>query len=193
MLVTSTRKPLIPSSLCTTDRGSSTRHTSGRSMRCQVLQIDGSGKELRRFHDTAKQYLRALKAVEEDPNRSFVTALLELKRDKGTMFEWQNVSQDARKIPHYDDLLEFLNLRAQASETCSNEPKKSHFSKKTNPRSATSFAANAQEVTSDCFLYKTLKHPLYSCPQFRSLPHDKMLSTIRSSNVCLNSLKPGHF
>ena len=30
--------------------------------------MDGSGKELRRFHDTAKQHLRALKAMKKDPN-----------------------------------------------------------------------------------------------------------------------------
>ncbi len=38
-----------------------------------------------------------------------------------------------------------------------------------------------------------MKHPLYACPQFRLLTHDKMLSTVRSNNVCLNCLKPGHF
>ena len=48
---------------------------------------DGSSKELRRFHDTVKQHLRALKAMKEDPTGSFITALLELKLDKETMFE----------------------------------------------------------------------------------------------------------
>ena len=104
---------------------------------------DGSGKELRRFHDTAKQHLRALKAMKEDPNGSFITALLELKLDKGTMFEWQKASQEAKKIPHYDDLLEFLNLRAQASKTCSSELKRSHSSRRANPKSATSFATRS--------------------------------------------------
>ena len=33
---------------------------------------DGSGKELRRFHDTVKQHLRALKAMKEDPTGSFI-------------------------------------------------------------------------------------------------------------------------
>ena len=36
-------------------------------------------------------------------------------------------------------------------------------------------------------------HSLYVCPQFKLLSHDKMLSTVRSSNVCLNCLKPGRF
>lgn len=33
-------------------------------------------------------------------------------------------------------------------------------------------------------------HSLYVCPQFKLLSHNK---TVRSSNACLNCLKPGHF
>ena len=40
---------------------------------------------------------------------------------------------------------------------------------------------------------KLRKHPLYACPKFKVLPHDKMLSTVRSSNKCFNCLKSGHF
>ena len=131
--------------------------------------------------------------MKEDPTGSFITALLELKLDKDTMFEWQKASQDARKIPHYNDLLNFIDLRAQASETCSSETKKHFPTRKVTPKSAAAFAANAFEATPNCFLCKTLKHPLYTCPQFKILPYGKMLSTIRSNNVCLNCLKPGHF
>ena len=37
------------------------------------------------------------------------------------------------------------------------------------------------------------KHPLYACQKFKYFPHDKMLSTLRSNNLCMNCLKPGHF
>ena len=47
--------------------------------------------------------------MREDP---FITALLELKLDKDTMFEWQKASQDAKGIPYYNNLLAFLDLRA---------------------------------------------------------------------------------
>ncbi len=78
---------------------------------------DGSGKELRRLHDVAQQHLRALKAMGHEPPDAFITSLLELKLDSSTMFEWQKHTQDQVDIPHYDELLEFLNLRAQAAET----------------------------------------------------------------------------
>lgn len=77
---------------------------------------DGSGKELRRLHDTAQQHLRALKALGHDPSGSFITSMLELKLDVNTMFEWQRHSQDSADVPHFKLLLEFVNLRAQASE-----------------------------------------------------------------------------
>ena len=77
---------------------------------------DGSGRELRRLHDTAQQHLRALKALGYEPSGSFITSLLELKLDVNTMFEWQKHSQVTTDVPHFNDLLEFINLRAQASE-----------------------------------------------------------------------------
>ena len=55
---------------------------------------DGSGKELRRLHDTLQQHLRALKSMKLEPNSSFITSVVELKLNTDTMFEWQKHSQD---------------------------------------------------------------------------------------------------
>ena len=37
------------------------------------------------------------------------------------------------------------------------------------------------------------KHPLYMCPQFKALTHDKKIATLKSQDRCLNCLRPGHF
>ena len=154
---------------------------------------EGSGKELRQLHDTVQQHLRALKAMGHEPSGSFITSLLELKLDTNTMFEWQKASQDSADVPHYAKLLEFFNLCAQASETCSGDTKKiPRDLKKPNQRGVTSFTASTGDGIPNCTLCKTQVHPLYVCPQFKSLPHDKMLTVIRSNNLCLNCLKPGH-
>ena len=85
---------------------------------------DGGGKELRRLHDVLLQHLRALKTMKSEPDPSFVTSLVELKLDPTTLFEWQKHSQGTvEEVPHYNKLLEFLDLRAQASEAFSS-PKK---------------------------------------------------------------------
>ena len=71
---------------------------------------EGTGRELRRLHDTVQQHLRALKAMDYEPSGPFITSTLELKLDPNTMFEWQKHSQRSAAVPHYQDLLEFINL-----------------------------------------------------------------------------------
>ena len=85
---------------------------------------DGSGKELRRLHDTIQQHLRALKALGHEPSAAFITSMLELKLDVTTMFEWQKHSQSSTDVPPYQELLEFIDLRAQASEASNSDPTK---------------------------------------------------------------------
>lgn len=165
----------------------------------KVLEIpplkEGSGKELRHLHDVAQQHLRALKSMGQEPSGAFITSMLELKLDAGTMFEWQKHSHDEADVPHYQDLLDFINLRAQASET--SVPPEGH--KKTsgngrgfNPsRSVTSLTANTG--SSVCVLCKPSKHPLYSCPKFKSMSLNERQATVKGSNVCMNCLRSGHF
>ena len=57
--------------------------------------------------------------MDYEPSGPFITSIFELKLDPNTMFdhEWQKYSQSSTAVPHYQDLLEFINLRTQASET----------------------------------------------------------------------------
>ena len=152
---------------------------------------DGSGKELRRLHDTVQQHLRALKAMDYEPSGPFITSVLELKLDVNTMFEWQKHSQDSTDVPHYLKLLEFVNLRAQASETPTSTQRVTRSFSSTKP--VASFAANADETSANCSLCKNEKHPLYVCPRFKALSHDKMVSTLKDNKCCMNCLRSGHF
>ena len=167
---------------------------------CEVPPLkEGTGKELRRFHDILQQHLRALKAMGHEPSGSFTTSMIELKLDPSTMFEWQKCSQRSADVPHYSELLEFLNLRAQASETCTSDTRRTprsdtHPAKKSQPnKPIASFAVSTSESVAGCILCKPEKHPLYACPRFKVLPRDKMVSIIRDNELCMNCLKPGHF
>ena len=131
---------------------------------------EGSGKELRRLHDTVQQHLRALRAMDYDPSGPFITSILELKLDTNTVFEWQKFSQDSADVPHYLKLLEFINLRAQASESSISEhkraPRGEDYSRKVTAtgKPIAAFAASATDSTTNfCVLCKTDKHPLYAC------------------------------
>ena len=156
---------------------------------------DGNGKELRRLHDTVQQHLRALKAMHYEPSGPFVTSFLEMKLDQDTAFEWQKHSQSKTDVPHYQELLDFLNLRAQASETSvSDKKKKDAPPLKGSNRQFTFFSTDDDGTPGkSCVLCQTNKHPLYTCAKFKSLPHDRMLSTLREHNLCMNCLRPGHF
>ena len=86
---------------------------------------DGTGKELRRLHDEVQQHLRALRSMGYEPSGAIITSILELKLDPTTLFEWQRESKTSTSVPHFSELMQFIDLRAQASET-SNPEKKQH-------------------------------------------------------------------
>ena len=113
--------------------------------------------------------------------------MIELKLDVDTLFEWQKHSQSSTEVPHFEKLLEFIDLRAQTSETsCVTHKKKP-------PNRVTSFAANTNSSGNNCFVCKTEKHPLYVCAKFRSLSHDEKVSVLKTNNLCSNCLTSGHF
>ena len=87
--------------------------------------------ELRYLHHTVQQHLCALKTMRHETSGSFITLLLELKLDSNVIFEWQKFSKDSENVPHYSRLLEFLNLRAQPSETCTSETRKARTRRST--------------------------------------------------------------
>ena len=62
-------------------------------------------------HDMVQQHIWALKAMEHEP---FLTSPIEFKLDSTMMFEWQRLTQDSIDIPHFQNLLHFINLCAQA-------------------------------------------------------------------------------
>ena len=103
------------------------------------------------------------------------------------------------EVPHYKDLLEFINLRAQASESISSVTKKFTRTENRLPRwvppskPIASFATSASNTDDNCALCKNEKHPLYACTRFKSLPPDKMTSTLKANELCFNCLRPGHF
>ena len=181
---------------CLTDRFDRPRliHQAHVKMIVDASPIrDGSGRELRRLHDVVQQHVRALKSMELEPSPSFITSLIELKLDATTMFEWQRHTQAQNEVPHYQEMLKFLDSRAQASEISTPPKKKSDTPRKPwNPKPVNSFTANC-DTTSQCPLCKTEKHPLYSCQKFRSSSHDKKLTVVKSNNICLNCLSKGHF
>ncbi|XP_068735634.1 uncharacterized protein [Montipora capricornis] len=77
---------------------------------------DGSSGELRKLHNTLQHHLRSWKAMEQLDFERFMTALGECKRDNLTIVEWQKSTQTEKDVPGYEKFLDFLDLRATATE-----------------------------------------------------------------------------
>ena len=159
---------------------------------------EGSGKELRCLYDAILQHIRALKTMDGDLTCAFLTSIIELKLDPETMFEWQKHSQEQKTTAQYEDILGFIDLRAQASETAALGKKQvkvnqtggikpHHFG-----RNVTSFAAHADSKP-HCVLCEPKRHPLYACPKFKGMALVEKLSTLQDKHLCKNCLGGGHF
>ena len=153
---------------------------------------EGSGRELRRLHDNVQQHVRALKTLGCDLPGKFLTSLIELKLDVDTLIEWQKHSQAETDVPHYQDLLDFIDLRAQASEASCAAPKK-QMQPSRKPHSGVTSYATSSDVDNSCVVCKTKKHPLYICTKFKAMsPEDKM-QVVKVHHLCANCLGGGHF
>ena len=132
----------------------------------------------------------------KEPPGPFITSVLELKLDANTMLEWQKHSQDSAEVPHFNDLLEFLNMCAQASEV-SDQGKRNKSDvqgkRQSSGKPVASFVGNASNPAAHCVLCKNDKHPLYVCPKFKSLSHEQMVTTLKEHSVCMNCPRPGHY
>ena len=53
--------------------------------------------------------------------------MIETRLDRSTMLEWQKHTQENPNVPHYAEILEFIDLRARASETVLRQGPKRHF------------------------------------------------------------------
>ena len=65
-----------------------------------------------------------------DSLQTFMLSVIELKLDLCSMFAWQNHSKDQRKVPQCTDLLDFIDLHAEALENIAQEGNRKHDSKK---------------------------------------------------------------
>ena len=122
---------------------------------------DGTGKELQILHDTVVQHLRALTALGHEPSKQFITSLLELKLDSTTMFEWQRHSQEHNDVPDCDELLAFIDLRAQAAVATVPDKKSrgSHLPPSNKAKPLPALAVSTKKAEGSYIVCKGEKHP----------------------------------
>ena len=81
------------------------------------------------------------------------------------MFEWQRHSQSSTDVPHYSQVLEFINLQAQASEAAviDNAKKSFRFDTQTAKKGkAVASLVGSADTSHNFVACKSEKHPLYN-------------------------------
>lgn len=98
-------------------------------------------------------------------------------------------------VPHYWDILDFLDLRAQPSEPSIPGPIKKQLVTpgKKFGKTVTSFTASADSGGRHCVVCTSERHPLHVCPRFKRMSHEDRRSTVKKNKLCLNYLSGGHF
>ena len=98
------------------------------------------------------------------------------------------------EVPHYKKLLDFIDLRAQASEASVGPGKKFGNGSKnlSGNQKVVSFAGTADSIPI-CIVCESGKYLFYMCAKFKAFSHEKMLSTLKANGLCINCLKSGHF
>ena len=127
-------------------------------MRAPTLK-DGSGKELRCRHDELSQHLRPLRAMKYEPSGPFITAVIEEKLGQMTTFKWQRHSQESPDVPHYNDLLRFLDLRAQVTGTDAHEAQRRVHQPGRRTSAQYSKVSYLVGISDSCTVCKKGKHP----------------------------------
>ena len=112
------------------------------------------------------------------PSGPFITLLIEMKLDRSMMFEWQKHTQENSDVPHYSEILNFIDLRARASKKVVCEPPKCHSqsASKSNTPIRTTYVVNAVTACMSC---SVRKHPLYVCRKFRSVSSEQRMNLVR--------------
>ena len=129
------------------------------------------------------------------PSGAIVTALREMKFDQSTMFEWQRDTQGKADVPPFMEFLDFVDLRARASETISREGQKCHsqaIPTKSCMQTRMTYATSTN-IDNSCIVCGASKHPLYTCRKFRSLSSEQRTEVVRKNQLCYNCLQPDHF
>ena len=121
--------------------------------------------------------------------------MIELKLDHtcNTIFEWQRHTQDENEVSHSRVLLDFLDVRAEASESTTSEGVKRSAAGTIQRSNMQTRAVYLADTGSSCVVCSLAKHPLYMCRQFKAMSLEQRNATIRENGLCLNYLRPGDF
>ena len=109
------------------------------------------------------------------------------------MFERQRHTQENSGVPHYAEILEFIDLRARGSEMVLHNVPKCHSQTEHSKSSSRTGRLMWLALTQPAYcavLGST--HPLYVCRKFKSGSLEQHMNLVRKHLPCFNFLQSGH-
>ncbi len=92
---------------------------------------------------------------------------------------------------YIDELLEFVDWRAQASElSIPRDAERKYFTMEKKTKTRTAYQITTERKCAAC---NEANHPLYTCTSFQEFPHEERLAMVRRQSLCMNCLCHGHF
>ncbi|XP_043471319.1 uncharacterized protein LOC122504323 [Leptopilina heterotoma] len=169
-----------------------------------LLNVPYMSKEfsLRELLNHVQKHIRALKVLEEPVDQwgSLLIVLIRSRMDSNTAERWDEFSCE-NVCPGLDELISFLQKRAQLDATRSAQIRNKHnISHERKPQS-NSRPNNNNRSNQKLFLSKTSptscqnckgQHDLISCDSFLNLSPSDRFKIVKRENLCVNCLQSSH-
>ena len=110
------------------------------------------------------------------------------------MIEWQKFTQGETDVPDYEKLLDFLDLRAKATELTLQQKRPSQFgdNKGNKFKNLSQVASHVTKTSGKCFACNKLKHGTAYCQVFKPKSDPEKRNFVLAQGMCFNRLKGGH-
>lgn len=139
----------------------------------------GGYEEICDLHDLLVKHLSGLHDTKQYDAGAILTSIAAPKLNARLHEQWLTFSRDHKAVPDVKVFIDFLKEKmATVMPTSTSQPKPvRHEVKRTK---ASVCAVNA---TDTCKVCGGERHPLYICPTFKTLPHDKKMSIVQHSQI----------
>ena len=98
-----------------------------------------------------------------------------MKLDQSMMFEWQRHTQEQTEVRDFLEFLDFMDLRARASEVIVRKGQKRHSQTVPSKSSSQTHTVYVMSTDNSCMVCGATKHPLYTCRKFRLLSSEQRI------------------
>lgn len=164
----------------------------------KVPAANGSAHTIRKLIDSTKQIIRTFELLGktiDDGGKLIVSILLVQKFDQEMTWQWQRTLKD-KHYPKIDDILEFMELYADAEQTSNSAFKKKDKHTPSHHASKDRLNKDGNKKNNDnnknCRLGCKDAHSVYKCKKFQSMTLEQRKEALQKHKLCYRCFGYGH-